>query len=93
MSRRLAERGCPQVHRRDRAKNPRACGPCGQPSPLTHNTVAPLQRGGGSNRRFSADQRTPPSMNLVGVFPRLRVPAGADSDTLRRVLQALQTTC
>ena len=44
MSRRLAERGCPQVHRRDRAKNPRACGPCGQPSPLTHNTVASLQR-------------------------------------------------
>jgi hypothetical protein len=44
MSPRLGERGCPQVHRRDRAKNPRACGPCGQPSPLTNNTVAALQR-------------------------------------------------
>ena len=42
MSRRLATKaqGCPQVHRRDPYKNPGACGPCGQPSDLTLNTVA-----------------------------------------------------
>ena len=42
MSRRLGTQseGCPQVHRRDPSKNPRACGPCGQPSYLTTNTVA-----------------------------------------------------
>jgi hypothetical protein len=32
--------GCSQVHRRDLSKNPRACGPCEQPSSLTSNTVA-----------------------------------------------------
>jgi hypothetical protein len=40
MSRRLGAQGCPQVHWRDPSKNPRACGPCGQPNPLTTNTVA-----------------------------------------------------
>jgi hypothetical protein len=39
MSRRLDAQGCPQVHRRDLSKNPRACGPCGQPSHWTRNTV------------------------------------------------------
>jgi hypothetical protein len=43
MSRRLGAQGCPQVHRRDPSKNPRACGPCGQPNPLTTNTVASLR--------------------------------------------------
>jgi hypothetical protein len=42
MSRRLGAQGCPQVHWRDPSKNPRACGPCGQPNPLTTNTVASL---------------------------------------------------
>ena len=39
---RLAAQSCPQVHRRDPSKNPRACGPCGQLSDLTPNTVASL---------------------------------------------------
>jgi hypothetical protein len=39
---RLAAQGCPQVHRRDPSKNPVICGPCGQPSDLTPNTVASL---------------------------------------------------
>ena len=43
MSRRLGAQGCPQVHWRDPSKNPRACGPCGQPNPLTTNTVASLR--------------------------------------------------
>ena len=42
MSRRLSAQSCPQVHRRDLSKNPTACGPCGQPSLLTTNTVAAL---------------------------------------------------
>ena len=40
MSRRLSAQGCTQVHRRDLSNNPTACGPCGQPSHLTRNTVA-----------------------------------------------------
>ena len=44
MSRRLSAQSCPQVHRRDLSKNPTACGPCGQPSLLTTNTVAALKR-------------------------------------------------
>ena len=43
MSRRLGAQGCRQVHRRDPSKNPKACGPCGQPSHLTRNTVASLR--------------------------------------------------
>lgn len=39
--RRLSAQGCPQVHRRDTSRNPGACGPCGQPSQSTSNTVAP----------------------------------------------------
>ena len=42
MSRCLSAQGCPQVHRRDLSNNPTACGPCGQPSHLTTNTVASL---------------------------------------------------
>ena len=42
MSRHLSAQSCPQVHRRDLSKNPTACGPCGQPSLLTTNTVAAL---------------------------------------------------
>ena len=42
MSRRLSAQSCPQLHRRDLSKNPTACGPCGQPSLLTTNTVAAL---------------------------------------------------
>jgi hypothetical protein len=42
MSGRLSAQSCPQVHRRDLSKNPTACGPCGQPSLLTTNTVAAL---------------------------------------------------
>ena len=42
MSGRLSAQSCPQVHRRDLSKNPTACGPGGQPSLLTTNTVAAL---------------------------------------------------
>jgi len=42
MSKRVDVQSCPQVHRRDSSKNPQACGPCGQPSRLTRNTVASL---------------------------------------------------
>jgi hypothetical protein len=42
MSRRLSTQGCPQVHKRDLSRSPMACGPCGQPSRLTDNTVAPV---------------------------------------------------
>ena len=42
MSRRLSAQSCPQVHRRDVSKNPTACGPCGQHSLLSTNTVAAL---------------------------------------------------
>jgi hypothetical protein len=43
MSHSLSAQGCPQVHRRDPSKNPTACGPCGQSSHLTSNTVAGLR--------------------------------------------------
>src|SRR5438034_10928367 len=41
----LAQARCPQVHRRDTSRTPRACGPCGQRAPrapddLTPKTVA-----------------------------------------------------
>ena len=42
MSRRVKVQSCPPVNRRDSSKNPKACGPCGQPSHLTRNTVASL---------------------------------------------------
>jgi hypothetical protein len=42
MSRCLSAQDCPKVHRRDLSKNPTACGPCGQSSHLTRNTVAAL---------------------------------------------------
>jgi hypothetical protein len=53
MSRRLSAQGCTQVHRRDLSNNPTACGPCGQPSHLTRNTVA--------SRPYSSDSLSLPN--------------------------------
>jgi hypothetical protein len=75
MSKRVDVQSCPQVHRRDSPKNPQACGPCGQPSRLTRNTVASLRRVPRVGSPASSVVRSTPTScrpSRVASFPSLR---------------------
>jgi hypothetical protein len=80
MARRVNVQSCPQVHRRDYSKNPKARGPCGHPPLLTRNTAAflpgvPRVRSPASSVRRSTRTSCRPSR--IASFPSLGGTAAA----------------